>query len=159
MGKVRIFLSAGIFLSACALALAQPAPSFTLTGNKGTISLDSLRGHVVYLDFWASWCDPCRKSFPWMNDLLKKCAVQGLVVVAVDLDSKPESADKFLANHPVDFSIAFDPSGSVAKLYNVKAMPSSYIIDREGNIASTHTGFLEKDTKTLEKQVVEQLGK
>jgi peroxiredoxin len=94
-----------------------------------------------------------------MDELQRKYTDRGLVVVAVNLDTKPESLDKFLAKLSVSFAIAFDPAGSVAKAYKVKAMPSSYIIDREGNIASTQIGFQEKDAKTLEKQVVELLGK
>jgi cytochrome c biogenesis protein CcmG/thiol:disulfide interchange protein DsbE len=140
-------------------SFAKPAPAFSLPTATGTISLDSLRGHVVYLDFWASWCDPCRKSFPWMNELQKNFADKGLTVIAVDLDAKRESADKFLSTHPAGFTVAFDPKATLPPLYNVKAMPSSFLIDKEGNIVSTHIGFQDKDTANLEKQVVELLAK
>jgi thiol-disulfide isomerase/thioredoxin len=158
MWNIRTLVVLIALLSVCVLSLARPAPYFALQGNHGMISLDSLRGHVVYLDFWASWCDPCRKSFPWMEDLQRKYADKGLLVVAVNLDANSESADKFLAKHPVDFAVVFDPSGSVAKAYELKGMPSSYIIDQEGNVVSTHIGFQEKDAKTLENQLVELLG-
>ncbi len=158
MPTVRTLLLALLLPMSC-LTAAQPAPLFSLPGQNTSVSLEALRGKVVYLDFWASWCDPCRKSFPWMDQLQHKYADKGLVVLAVNLDSKAESADKFLAQHPTSFSIAFDPSGSTPKAYHVKGMPSSFLIDREGNIVSTHIGFQEKDTKSLEQQVVELLGK
>jgi thiol-disulfide isomerase/thioredoxin len=146
-----------LLIAASLPAIADPAPRFSLPTSHGSVSLDSLRGYVVYVDFWASWCDPCRKSFPWMNELQHKFADQGLKIVAVNLDTKQESLDKFLAKYPVNFTIAFDPGGDVAKLYQVKGMPSSYLIDRQGNLVSSHIGFLEKDTKLLEEHVAEVL--
>ena len=148
-----------LFFFAVIPALADSAPSFTLPKSNGTVSLDSLRGHVVYLDFWASWCDPCRKSFPWMDQLQKKYGDQGLIVVAVNLDVNKTKADKFLADHPVNFTVAFDPKATVPPIYHVKAMPSTFIIDKEGNIAVSHIGFQEKDTPSLEKQITELLSK
>ena len=155
----RTYLITLALVGLFAIAAAAPAPSFTLPAAQGNISLDSLRGHVVYLDFWASWCDPCRKSFPWMEQLQKKYADQGLVVVAVNLDSKHEAATKFLTAHPVSFTVVFDPAATVPPLYNVKAMPSTFIIDKDGTIAVSHIGFQEKDTADLEKHVTELLGK
>ncbi len=139
------------------VSFAAPAPGFTLPTANGTVTLDSLRGRAVYLDFWASWCDPCRKSFPWMDALQRKFADKGLAVIAVNLDARRESADKFLAAHPAGFTIAFDPQATLPPLYNIKAMPTSFLIDKDGNIVSSHTGFQEKDTATLEKQVMEIL--
>jgi len=155
----RTLILLSIIFFAIIPALAEPAPSFTLPKSEGKVSLDSLRGHVVYLDFWASWCDPCRKSFPWMNELQQKYADKGMVVVAVNLDSNPDKADKFLASHPAKFTVAFDPAATLPPLYHVKAMPSTFIIDKEGNIAASHIGFQEKDKATLEKQITELLSK
>jgi cytochrome c biogenesis protein CcmG/thiol:disulfide interchange protein DsbE len=155
----RAIVFIGTILSICVSALAEPAPSFTLPAYRGAVSLDSLRGRVVYLDFWASWCDPCRKSFPWMEDMQKKYGAKGLTVVAVNLDSKQENADKFLDNHPASFHVAFDPAGKVAKSYKVKGMPSSYLIDRAGQIVESHIGFREKEAAPLEKKIVELLEK
>jgi thiol-disulfide isomerase/thioredoxin len=159
MWTQRTLAAIVVFFSFGALALAEPAPSFALPTSQTTVSLDSLRGHVVYLDFWASWCDPCRKSFPWMDQLQKKYADKGLVVIAINLDVKHEAATKFLTAHPVGFTVAFDPAATVPPLYKVKAMPSTFIIDKDGNIAASHIGFQEKDTADLEKQVTELLGK
>ena len=155
-----MFIRLLMYCLPCLLSLtawADPAPRFVLPTSHGSVSLDSLRGHVVYLDFWASWCDPCRKSFPWMNDLQGKYADQGLTIIAVNLDSKQESLDKFLSKHPANFAIAFDPGGNVAQLYHVKGMPSSFLIDRQGNLVSSHIGFLEKDAKPLEQSITELL--
>jgi len=138
-------------------ARAEQAPLFKLPTSHGSVSLDSLRGQVIYLDFWASWCDPCRKSFPWMNELQNKYSDQGLTIIAVNLDTKQESLDKFLTKHPAHFAVAFDPGGTVAGLYQIKGMPSSFLIDRQGNIVSSHIGFLEKDTKSLEERIADLL--
>lgn len=139
---------------------AKPAPTFTLPIDKGgSICLDSLRGKVVYLDFWASWCDPCRKSFPWMETLQKKFGEKGFKVVAVSLDKKREAADDFLEKHPGSFIVAFDPTGTTAQKYEIKAMPSSFLIDRDGNIVSTHQGFREADTDSLQAHIEEIVGK
>jgi cytochrome c biogenesis protein CcmG/thiol:disulfide interchange protein DsbE len=159
MQTVRTLIAILAVFAAGALAIAAPAPSFALPTKSANVVLDSLRGRVVYLDFWASWCDPCKKSFPWMNDLQKKYGDRGLAVVAVDLDVKQESADKFLATHPVGFTVAFDPKATLPPLYHVKAMPSSFLIDKDGTIVSTHIGFQEKDTGELERQVKELLAK
>ena len=109
-----------------------------------------LKGKVVYLDFWASWCPPCRKSFPWMNEMERRYSRQGLAVVAVNLDKDHELADKFLNEVPARFTVAFDPQGTVAESYRVPGMPSSFIIDRNGKIQAIHIGFREEDSADLE---------
>ncbi len=127
------------------------APTFELAGlNKDMIRLSHYEGKVVYLDFWATWCVPCRKSFPWMNDLLKKYQSQGLEIIAVSLDEKQKMVENFLKRYPANFTIALDPTGKSADLYKVRGMPSSYIIDRNGNIVETHMGFRTKDKARLE---------
>jgi cytochrome c biogenesis protein CcmG/thiol:disulfide interchange protein DsbE len=143
-----------ITLSLCALlistsALASPprlapgtlAPSFTLPARKGSVALDSLRGRVVLLDFWASWCGPCRESFPWMADLQRRLDAKGLTVVAVNLDKSRGLADEFLARHPAAFAVAFDPEGRTADAFGVRAMPTSLLLGRDGVIVATHAGF------------------
>ncbi len=146
-------------LTAVVFAFGEPAPKFVVKGETGKIALDSLRGRVVYLDFWASWCDPCRQSFPWMDGLQKRFADQGLTVIAMNLDRKHEKAADFLAKHPHSFKIAFDPNGNVAEKYDVKAMPNSYLINREGNIVASFLGFEEADTLKMAKQIEEVLKK
>jgi thiol-disulfide isomerase/thioredoxin len=132
---------------------AELAPDFTLPGRDQPIQLQSLRGKVVYVDFWASWCQPCRESFPWMNSLQKRYGDQGLVVIAVNLDKSRELSDKFLQQVPASFSIAYDPDGVVATAYHVKGMPSSYLIDRQGHIQNSHIGFRADSAEALEASI------
>ena len=137
-----------------AAPLGQPAPDFELRGEGAApVKLSALRGKVVYLDFWASWCGPCRQSFPWMNELQAKFAARGLQVVAVNLDAKDADAKKFLAETAGKFQIAYDSKGLTPKLYGVKGMPTSYLIDREGRLVYEHAGFNLSKTADLEKQI------
>ena len=118
--------------------------------------LSQYQGKVVYLDFWASWCGPCRQSFPWMNQMQTQFADAGFTVLSVNLDAKPELAKKFLDTYPANFPIFYDHKGKVAKALKVKGMPSSYIIDRNGQIVSKHVGFNEQK-KLAYQQELEQL--
>jgi cytochrome c biogenesis protein CcmG, thiol:disulfide interchange protein DsbE len=131
------------------------APAFKLPGRDGTVSSDSLRGKVVYVDFWASWCGPCRGSFPWLKSLHERYASKGLEIVAINLDKSRDDADGFLAQFPAPFKVAFDPAGTTAEAYHVAAMPTSYLIARDGTILSTHTGFDPKKTAALEALIQE----
>ena len=115
---------------------AGMAPSFTLPGRTGPVSLASLRGHVVYVDFWASWCGPCQMSFPWMTQMYDRYARKGLVIVAVDLDKDHRAAEHFLDRHMVPFLVAFDPAGKTAEAFDVEAMPSSYLVGPDGRMIS-----------------------
>lgn len=99
------------------------------------------KGKIVYLDFWASWCVPCRKSFPWMNAIQRQYQQQGLVVISVNLDADAELAKKFLQQTPADFAIIYDAKGSLAKKFKLKGMPSSYLFNRQGKLISVHVGF------------------
>lgn len=130
-----------------------PAPALILPGDHGKVDLAALKGRVVYLDFWASWCGPCRKSFPWMSDLQARYASQGLSVVAVNLDEDHAQVEKFLAAYPPGFTVAYDPKGTSAEHYDVQGMPSSYLIDRAGRIRARHVGFREADSAAREAEV------
>ena len=103
--------------------------------------LSKHQGEVVYLDFWASWCGPCRKSFPWMNKIQAQYKQQGFSVVSVNLDAKKTLAEKFLMETPADFTVIYDPKGKIAKHFKIQGMPSSMLIGRDGKIKSRHTGF------------------
>jgi thiol-disulfide isomerase/thioredoxin len=103
---------------------------------------------VVWLDFWASWCTPCRHSFPWMNAMQRRYGSKGFKVLAVNLDAERKDADRFLATTPAEFLLEFDPQGTLAKRYDVEAMPSSYLLDRGGRVVSSHLGF--KESKEVE---------
>jgi cytochrome c biogenesis protein CcmG, thiol:disulfide interchange protein DsbE len=136
-------------------AALTTAPAFNLPARSGTACLDSLRGKVVLVDFWASWCEPCRRSFPWLGSLHERYAAQGLAVVAIDLDKDRAAADEFLARFPAPFTVAFDPAGKTAEAYGVAAMPSSYLIGPTGAILYRHAGFDPKNTANLETLIQE----
>lgn len=133
--------------------LAQKAPAFKLKSDQGIISLSRLKGRVVYLDFWASWCKPCRKSFPFMNELHARYRQQGLVVIAINLDEEKSDAALFLEKFPAHFVVAYDAEGDTARNYDLTIMPSSWIINRKGNIISQHAGFKESDMDTIETNI------
>jgi cytochrome c biogenesis protein CcmG, thiol:disulfide interchange protein DsbE len=121
------------------------------------LDLDQFRGRVVYLDFWASWCGPCRQSFPWMQSMKDTYGGQGLAVVAVNLDADRADAEKFLQQYRPTFDVRFDPQGELATAYKVKGMPSSVLIDRHGVARFTHVGFRPVDGAVYEAQMRELL--
>jgi len=156
-GQFARYLFVALLVLAPGAHAADAAPSFELATDNGTVSLADLKGKVIYLDFWASWCPPCRKSFPWMNRMEQHYGNKGLAIVAVNLDKNRELANTFLKDLPAKFTIAYDPEGKVAESYQVGGMPSSYIIDRNGNIAAVHLGFRHEDESKLEKAIREAL--
>jgi cytochrome c biogenesis protein CcmG, thiol:disulfide interchange protein DsbE len=140
--------------AACAADAGQPAPNIALSNAQGSVvSLDKLRGQVVYVDFWASWCGPCRRSFPWMNEMQQKYGGKGLAIVAVNVDKRRADADKFLAQVPANFPVVFDETGASPAAFGVKGMPSSYLIDARGNIVLVERGFLDASGAELEDRI------
>lgn len=118
--------------------------------------LKSYAGKVVLVDFWASWCAPCLRSFPWMNDLQQRHAGQGLVIVAVNVDQERALADTFLKKSPAQFRIEYDAPGHIARQFGVEAMPTSFLIDRRGQVRVRHAGFRDAQRAERERQI-EQL--
>ncbi|HEX5049157.1 MAG TPA: TlpA disulfide reductase family protein [Gammaproteobacteria bacterium] len=115
--------------------------------------LGPVEGKVVWVDFWASWCVPCRRSFPWMNTMHEKYSAQGLQIIAVNLDMERALADGFLVESPAKFAIRFDPEGKLAQQFDVQAMPSSFVLDADGKLIAVHHGFKLADTAEYEKQI------
>lgn len=151
MLAVALSLGAG---TAEALAPGEAAPSLALPDAQGsTVALDALRGRVVVVDFWASWCGPCKRSFPWMSEMQRKYADQGLTIVAVNVDKRREDAAKFLAVTPGAFTIVYDPTGASPTAWDVKGMPTSYLVDRGGRIVAVDSGFREESKDTLEARI------
>ena len=146
-------------IASCVWSESNAAPGFELPTPNGTVSLDSLRGKVVLVDFWASWCGPCRQSFPWMSKLYETYSQKGLVIVAVNLDKKREPANDFLAEFSPPFIVAFDPAGKTAEAFHVPAMPTSFILNRDGTIVYSHAGFNSKKTGEMENLIQEALKK
>ena len=134
-----------------------PAFDFDLPGKQANVKLSDSKGKLVYLDFWASWCGPCKQSFPWMNAMQEKYQSQGLEVIAVNLDSNNEDAQKFLASTPAKFTVAFDSKGQTPRQYGVKGMPTSYLVSRDGKIIYQHVGFNAADRDQLEQKIQESL--
>lgn len=148
----------------CALLITSSAQAqqnfplnFDLPTNQGHIQLQQLAGKLVYVDFWASWCAPCQQSFPFMNELQRKYSEQGLRIIAINVDKERADVDTFLRKNPAQFLIAFDPAGLTPKQYQVKGMPSSYLIGRKGQLIKIHQGFKSADREQIERSIQEAL--
>jgi len=159
MFKKSFTLLSLLLVSSLQFSYASPAPNFKLPTSNGEISLSDFKGKVVYVDFWASWCAPCRKSFPWMNKMQTKYESQGLQIIGISLDSRRRMADKFLEEMPALFKIAYDTEGKTADEYKVQVMPTSFLIDRSGQILLTHKGFKTKHEAALQKEFEKALKK
>jgi thiol-disulfide isomerase/thioredoxin len=146
--RLRPFTRLLLWILIACLPLAGPARA-----AEG-LDLGQYRGKVVLLDFWASWCEPCRQSFPWLNEMQAKYADRGLVVVAVNVDRVQTDAQRFLRDVPATFRIIYDPAGTLAARYDVPGMPVSYVVDRNGAIVGHHIGFRSgaRDTREAELQ-------
>jgi cytochrome c biogenesis protein CcmG, thiol:disulfide interchange protein DsbE len=133
----------------------EPAPNFQLPGvrpSDAAITLSELRGKVVYVDFWASWCLPCLRSLPQINTLYEQYREQGFEVVAITIDDPIEDAHEFLEDLevPLAYHVVADQTAEIMDLYGVAGMPTSFLIDREGVVRKVHLGFREGDTDLLE---------
>lgn len=106
-----------------------------------SLDLSAYRGRVVVVDFWASWCTPCRRSIPWLNQMRARYADHGLVVIGVNVDKDREDAARFLREVPIDFDVVYDPAGALAERYGVEGMPSTYVYSRDGDLVARHLGF------------------
>lgn len=148
-----------MFLGFNSYAAVNEAPDISLPSIDGEVQLGDLKGKVVYLDFWASWCEPCKKSFPWMNSIKQKYADEGFEIFAVNLDKDRKLADEFLQAMAINFIVAFDESGTSASEYKLKGMPTSYLIGRDGRVHASHIGFRDKDKDKLEKAIKTLLDK
>jgi thiol-disulfide isomerase/thioredoxin len=149
-------LAAVLLLAAGARALSQgdTPPPIDMPDRSGIkVDLRALRGKVVLVDFWASWCGPCRREMPVLESLHRKYADQGLVIVGINIDNNPKKMNKFLKSTPVSFRIVHDPKVEVAARYEPSTMPSSYFIGRDGKLRHVHEGFREGDKEALEARV------
>jgi len=146
-------IAGGLLLCGAVLAnsVGEATPSCTLTSMDGKpiTDLQELHGEVIYVDFWASWCPPCVRSFPFMNQLEHEFKDQGLHIIGVNLDEKVTDAETFLDKYPVDFDIALDPNKQCVSDFGVMAMPTSYLIDRKGVIRHVHQGFRAGEAEKL----------
>lgn len=115
------------------------------------------KGKVLYLDFWASWCVPCRATFPLMNELRQTYSEEELAIVAVNLDGQRSNADQFLRQYPANFSVIFDPEGVLASRYQLPGMPTSYTYNIHGKLVHTHIGFQQNDADAVRSRMAKLL--
>ena len=134
--------------SVWAVEAGKPLPDL------GLAEVQKTKGQYIYIDYWASWCGPCRQSFPWMNALQAKLGSKGLKVVAVNVDAKRADADKFLTHTPAQFTIAYDPQGESAKKLAIKTMPTSMLVNPDGKVLFVHSGFRAEEKEPLEAKIV-----
>lgn len=139
-----------------AVGVGARAPEIGLSDLRGRpVRIADLRGKVVLVDFWASWCEPCRAEFPFLNRLHERYARRGLVIVGVSVDERLDAVRNFLRRTPALFRIVHDPGHVVANRYAPPRMPSSYLIDRRGIVRHVHGGFRASDEPAIERRVRE----
>ncbi len=158
-GLPLVVLAAAVLLlgSAPAVALEKGdfAPDFSAPrlDKSGQVKLSGYRGKVVYLDFWASWCGPCLVSLPLLEEMRKKFPADEFQIVAVNLDTEPAKAKRFLKKRPVGYPSATDPAGKLPEMFGVETMPTSYLIDRNGVVRYVHAGFKKQDISEIQSLV------
>lgn len=162
MRHILICLVTLALLGAAPLAGAvdagSPAPPFDLPvfgAHDRHMALSNLHGKVVLLDFWASWCGPCRQSFPLYEQLRAELPAKEFTLIAINLDEMDAGPMAFLAEHPVHYTSLADPSGEIAKAYGLRGMPTSFVIDRDGIVRGRHTGFKPADIDAVRKEIKE----
>ena len=139
------------------LGLLSTLPS--VAPAAASLDLSQYRGKVVYVDFWASWCLPCKKSFPWMEQMQRKYGRRGLQIIAVNLDEEQADADRFLRSYPASFTIVRDPEGVLAERYGIEGMPTALLFAPDGRQAGRHIGFRDSRKAEYEAAIVDLLPK
>jgi peroxiredoxin len=144
MKKILLAIMAGLLCctAASAVEVSDRAPGFTLPSRSGkNVSLAELEGEVVMINFWATWCGPCRTEMPKLEALYKRYGDLGFTLLGVNVEDDKRGAEKWLAETPVSFDILFDSRNEVSKLYDVVAMPTTVILDKAGKVRFVHHGY------------------
>lgn len=153
---LRAALVAGAALLAPLASATDTAPDFALKSNQGeTLRLSDHRGEVILLNFWASWCGPCRQEMPLLNTINDRYSKLGFSVIGVNVDKDSALADKLLKDIPVAFPVLYDNLSMVSSTYDVSAMPTTVLIDRDGNMRYIHKGYKPGMELDYEKQIRE----
>ncbi len=141
--RILLMVCVSMFMLTAVQAESEMAPNFTLKSRSGkNIKLSELRGQVIMVNFWASWCGPCREEMPLLDKLFKKYRSLGFIVLGVNVDDTPKQAESFLKQNDVSFPILFDNDKKISEKYKITAMPSSFFIDRNGKLRNEHKGYL-----------------
>jgi peroxiredoxin len=139
---LRTAALAVVTLPTFALSTSGPAPQFALAARGGkTVNLAQYKGQVVMINFWATWCGPCRQEMPLLESIYKKYNKMGFTLIGVNVEPDSKPAEDWLKATPVSFPILFDTKSEVSKMYEVSGMPSTVILDRKGNVAFIHHGY------------------
>jgi thiol-disulfide isomerase/thioredoxin len=156
--SLSLLVSAGFIANAVAGGVKAGDPFPDLAGFKleGKVP-DATKGKVVLVDFWASWCEPCKQSFPVMEELHKRFADRGLLIVAINVDENKPDMEAFLKKTSASFVVLRDPAQKLVEKTGIATMPSSFILDRDGKVRFTHTGFRGAETKKKYEEEIEQL--
>jgi peroxiredoxin len=142
--------------SAWALSKSDSAPDFTLKSNSGdNVKLSELRGQVVMINFWASWCGPCRQEMPLLDEIHQRYSGLGFTVLGVNVEEDQAAARELLEDVPVTFPILFDSRNEVSEAYDVDAMPSTVVVDRDGVVRYIHKGYVPGDENKYQEVVRE----
>jgi len=156
MRRLLAALAFALSTQAAALESGAPVPQLALPRldePAQSLSLTGLRGNVVYVDFWASWCVPCRQSMPALDAMYRRNRGRGFSVVGVNKDVSRADAERFLKRVSVSFPLVRDTEDAVARAFGVKAMPSGYLVDRKGVVRKVHLGFTAETAAALETEI------
>lgn len=155
---LSLLLALTLPVGANAGQVGSSAQDFSLTDLKGNVvALKQLRGKVVFLDFWAPWCDPCREELPALDVLYKKYGNDGFEVIGIDIDDSERLLSEFLQKVPITFTVLSDKKGVTKREYGIRTLPTAFIIGRDGVIRYVHMGFGKEFLQMYEKEIAELL--
>ena len=152
---IAIILFFSSLAQAAGLGDAAPQCPDAKYSDQTELNFSKYKGRVLLVDFWATWCPPCKKSMPFLNHLHNEYHARDFEVLAINVDEDSDEAKNFLTSNPIDYPTTFDPNGSCPQTFEVKAMPSSYLVDKDGVIRYIHLGFRDEDKSIIEKQIVD----
>jgi len=151
--KKFIFLALFLLNSSTCIAVEEGQTAPTCPASTKDVDPGLYKGKVVIIDFWATWCPPCIKSMPFFNSLKNELPDSGFEILAINVDEDHDAAQQFLQSHPVDYKIAFDPAGDCPKSFEVKAMPSSYLLDKSGKVRKIFLGYRDSDQALFRSEI------